>query len=354
MKTEKKKENSMLYIFSNKVPTGGPETMHQFAARLKEYGVDVSVVYFDSDKKEVPKKLRAYNIPVAEKVNDIEENIMIVPEMFTRYLYNYKRIRKCIWWLSRDLYYGYNSLEGLIRCAQRQGINKVLYPIAVPLMYIKHKIVGPYFKFGKDKNEIFHLYNCEYARTYLVNRGVYKENMMYMCGPIRAEYFDCPHRNKELLLTYNPKKNYEFTKKILDVLQKKRPDITAVGIIGMNPEEIVELLCRCSVYIDFGHFPGPERIPREAVTCYCNIVTSRYGSAGNAEDVLVPSQYKFSAKRKNIFKIIKAIEELVDNYAEHVSEYDNYREKVRNQVVLFEKNSQKFADYFGLSKVSKF
>lgn len=338
----------MLYIFSNKVPTGGPETMHQFASLLKRLGVDVSVFYFDSEKKEIPPKLKAYDIPIAKEIEDIEENMMIVPEMFTQYLYKYKRIRKCIWWLSRDLYYGYNSLEGLIRCAQRQKINKVWYPICIPLMYLKHKMVRPYFKFGKDKNEIFHLYNCEYARVYLEQKGVVETNMLYMCGPIREEYFECTPQKKEPLLTYNPKKNFEFTKKVLEKLQKERPDIKTKGIIGMTPSEIVEVLLRSSVYIDFGHFPGPERIPREAVTCYCNVITSKYGSAKNDIDVLVPSQYKFDAKKKNLNNIVKTIEELVDNYQGHVNEYNAYREKVRNQKVLFCENAKIFVDQFNL------
>lgn len=338
----------MLYIVSNKIPTGGPETLHQFAKYLKSLGVEVEMFYCDSASAEVPEKLKKYKVPIAKKIVDSNENMMIVPETFTRYLYQYEKIRKCIWWLSRDFYYGYLSLEGLVRCAQRQRISKFLFPICIPLIYIRHKITRPYFKFGKDKNEIFHLYNCEYAREYLVQHGVKEENTLYMCGPIRKEYFIQQPQNKELLVTYNPKKNFPFTKKIIKVLSKKRPDIEVIGISGMKPNEIVDLLARCSVYIDFGHFPGPERIPREAVTCYCNVITSKYGSAGNEIDVLVPDKYKFEASTRNLNKIVDTIEELVDNYKLHVREYDEYREKVRKQIEYFEEHSRKFVNLFDL------
>lgn len=339
----------MLYILSvYNFPTGGPETLHQFAKHLMDYGVEVAMIYSDSAMLEAPDKFKIYNVPVVNKVIDSPENMLIVPETLTRYLYKYKNIRKCIWWLSRDLYYGYNTLEGLLRCAQRQRIKKILLPVCIPLIYIKHKMVRPYFKFGKDKNKIFHMFNCEYVRTYLEQHGVLAENMLYMCGPIRKEYFECVPKEKEALIAYNPKKNYDFTKKILRKLENKRDDIKAVGIIGMKPEEIVDLLSRSSVYIDFGHFPGPERIPREAVTCYCNVITGMYGSAGNDVDVLVPKKYKFTASVKNIDKIICAIEELVDNYNMHVDEFDHYRKKVKGQVELFEQNSREFVKLFHL------
>ena len=119
----------------------------------------------------------------------------------------------------------------------------------------------------------------------------------------------------------------------------------------MKPEEIVELLSTASVSMDFGHFPGPERIPREAVTCGCNIVTSRYGSAANKIDVLVPERFKIKAKRANIGQIADTVEELARNYPKYVREYDAYRKKVMEQKELFVINSPKFVEDIYLKRV---
>lgn len=335
----------MLYVVSlYKDPTGGPETLHQFARQIKNHGGDVAMVYCDEDTVDVPEKFKIYEIPVVRKkdVIDTKENMIIVPEAKTAFLYQFKNIRKCIWWLSKNFYYGFNSLEGLVRCAERQKIKKIMYPVCIPLMYLKHRLTKGYFKFGKDKNEIFHMYNCEYTRLYLEEKGVKKENTMYMCGPIREEYFESTWQKREPLVAYNPKKNFEFTKEILKELNRKYPEIKTVPIKGMKPDEIVDLLSRCSVYMDFGHFPGPERIPREAVTCGCNIITSRYGSAANKIDVLVPERFKIDAKKSNIKNIVENIKKLVDNYPLYVHEYDAYRKKVANQKELFVTNSEKF------------
>ena len=45
-------ENKMLYVVSlYKDPTGGPETLHQFARQIKNHGGEVAMVYFVSIQK---------------------------------------------------------------------------------------------------------------------------------------------------------------------------------------------------------------------------------------------------------------------------------------------------------------
>jgi hypothetical protein len=337
----------MIYVFAIRTnQSGGSESLHQFASVIQKMGANVRMVYPDSTSVEIPDKFKGYNLSVASEVVDSPSNIIVVPETETKYLYKYFNVQKCIWWLSRDFYYGYCNYEGLVRSAQRHNIKKWLYPIYVPLVFLKKKFTTGYFKFGNDMNEIFHLYNCEYVREYLLQNGVEQSNMLYMCGPVRNEYFGVKTIQKEPLVTYNPKKNYIFTSKILKVLKNVRPDIKVVAIEGMKSDEIAELLNRCSVYIDFGQFPGPERIPREAVTCNCNLITSRYGSTRNDVDVPIPEQYKVEVSVRNIGKIVKLIQEMVDNYSTYVTQFDAYRKKVKEQPQLLEQNARVFLDRY--------
>lgn len=337
----------MLYVLAiRNNQSGGSESLHQFAAAVKKNGKKVAMYYPDSNETILPKKFAKYGIDVAVKVDDSERNIMVVPETETKYLMGYKKIKKCIWWLSRDFYYGYANLEGLFRSAERHNISPFLYFLYIPTVFVKKKITPGYFRFGKDTNRIYHMYNCEYARLYLEEKGVCPENTLYMCGPIRNEYFEAPFENKEAIIAYNPKKNYRFTKLVLSAIKERRSDIQLTAIEGMKPAEIVSLLSKCKVYIDFGQFPGPERIPREAVTRRCNIVTSQYGSTQNEVDVPIPHKYKIKADKKNVPRIVDQVIELIDHYEEHVDEYEAYRKKVLKQVELLEQNTKLFIEHF--------
>ena len=54
----------------------------------------------------------------------------------------------------------------------------------------------------------------------------------------------------------------------------------------MTSKEVQELLSKCKVYIDFGHFPGKDRVPREAAMCNCCIITGKYGASNFTEEKL--------------------------------------------------------------------
>jgi hypothetical protein len=338
-----------VYVLAiRKNQSGGSESLHQLASTILAYGVDVKMYYPDSEQLEIPEKFKVYGVEVAREIVDKPENVIIVPETETQFLYKYKNIRKCIWWLSRDFYYGYSTREGLMRSAERHNVNPKLYFLYIPLVYFKKKLTFGYFRFGNDKNKVFHMYNCEYARTFLSQKGISKDNMLYMCGPLRNEYFHDPKYKKENIVTYNPKKNYRFTMLLINALKQVNPDLKVIPIEGMIPAEIAELLGKAKVYIDFGQFPGPERIPREAAMMYCNIITSKFGSTMNKIDVPIPEKFKFAATEENINIIIENIVELCENHEKYVELYDIYREKVRNQRESMQLNTKKILENYSL------
>ena len=226
------------------------------------------------------------------------------------------------------------------------------YKILSPLVYLYSLIIerrGKSFKFGKDKNEIFHMYNCEYIKEYLMSNGVNEENTKYLCGPIRKEYFEENTIKKENIVIYNPKKGYKYTKKIIKYFEEKdNKNVEFIPIQGMTADEVHNLLKRAKLYMDFGHFPGPERIPREAAISNCCLITSKLGSAKNLVDVPIPSQYKFNTEELNLEEIYDKVEDIMENYTEYLDDFEAYRRKVKEQVIIFDKNIEEIFSKGGL------
>lgn len=334
-----------IYVVVPGGSSGGHETLHQLVSILNNMGKQAYAYYLVNKKNpSIPEKFSDYHIKIAKVIEDKEENILIVPEIHTDYLYRFKKIRKIIWWLSWDFYLATcdKLLRRHLKTFNKEKLNIWLSSAA---KIIVKKIIGwdRTFQFGTDKNEIFHFYNCEYVKQELISRGVKEENTMYLCGPISDIYFSQEQElEKEDIIVYNPAKGYEYTKGIIELLKLERKDILIVPICNMTPAEIVEILKRAKVYIDFGFFPGPERIPREAVTMKCNIVTSLYGSAQNDIDVMVPRNHKFDIEIIQKEVIVKEILEMLDSYEKYVEEFEPYRKKVREQRNCIKKNIEKF------------
>jgi hypothetical protein len=335
------KESKIYVACSIKSNSGGAESLHQLVNHFKLLKKQAFIYYFDllDDEKVRNNKFKEYNISYVKNIEDEKNNFIIVPETATELLYKFKNIRKAIWWLSVDFYlksaYKYKSINLL----QKYSLPTKLWPIGKLILNIK-KGANKQFEFGKDKNKYIHFYNCEYGKEFLLKNGIHKDNTIYLCGPINKDFIINSNNNmeKEDIVAYNPKKGMEFTIKIIDKLNTYNSNIRFVAIKDMSTNEVSELLRKAKVYVDFGYFPGPERIPREAVLSYCNIITSNIGSSQNDVDIPIPREFKFSLNDNNIIDICKLIINQIDNYNDFVENYNLYRLKVIDQLNTFEIN----------------
>lgn len=329
-----------IYVISaGKKNNGGGETLHQLVDAINNYGVDAYIFYADEKLDSVVKEMRKYNIKYASYVEDRDYNITICPEMYTKYIYRYKHVKKIIWFLSKDYYL-------LSRPEYRTNVLLKKYQLPFlfyPLMYV-FTLLFTYaslktFLIEKEESDLF-LYNCEYARQYIDENAKKRHISLYLCGPINDIYFKAYYGNsgfkKERIVAFNPTKATEYTYRLIDYFKIKNSNIEFIPIKNLSQTAVCNLLTHAAVYMDLGTFPGPERLPREAVLMGCNIITSNLGSTTNEKDVPIPTKYKFKMSEDNLEKISCAIIELVNNYEIHYKEYDDYREKVLRQKEAFD------------------
>ena len=323
---------------------GGGESLHQLVDACNRLGYDAYIYYFDSNRSQVLENMSIYHIKVAGKVEDNIENLLICPEMYTYPLKRFKHIRKGIWFLSLDYYlrsFPFYKTEFLLH---KWHMPRLMWPIVLLAVLIKTDATFKSFDFKKDFVKYF-LYNVEYAHQYIEGKCTYDHISQYLCGPLNDIYFmddEKRERTKERIVAYNPKKADAFIKKIEDAFSGIEPKIKFVPVKGMNQKEVKDLLSVASVYIDFGFFPGPERLPREAAMMQCNIITSNLGSASNEVDVPINPKYKFALEDDKIAEIVELIRDMVEHYDSYVREFDSYREKVVNQKECFVSNVRMF------------
>lgn len=340
----------MIYIASpGEYVTGGTETLHQFASLLKSMGEDVGMYYIDPHTMNIEERFHKYEIKVVDKIEDNKKHILIVPETKTYLLKKYRYIRKCIWWLSKDFYLSTKPVYRTRIGMKKHHCPKVLFPVAWIWMLLKGQFHFCYYNF-EDKGVYYHMYNCDYVHRYLLEQGVPEEKTLYLCGPLNRIFFEkasqLKENKRENIILYNPKKGIEFTQKLIFEINKKELDVECIPIQNLTPVQIANMMSRAKVYIDFGYFPGPERIPREAVTMGCNIITSKNGAAANDVDVPIPEKFKFENKKENIPEIIELLEDMLNNHDGYYHYYDEYREKVLGQVESFCENATAFLSHF--------
>ena len=95
-------------------------------------------------------------------------------------------------------------------------------------------------------------------------------------------------------------------------------------IRGMTRQQVIDAMRHAKLYLDFGEFPGRERMPREAALCGCCIITSKIGSAYYYDDFA--HYYKFDSKPSHIWAIVNRIHYVLEHYEECRHDFDRFRQ----------------------------
>lgn len=306
--------------------TGGPELLHQLGSCLKSMNLDVSMCYYDPEPDVLPihPQLEKYHLPfvLESEVIDSESNIMILPEILFYPLEVFRKIQFVFYWMSVD-----NYLEGII--SFMKNILKYRVTLKVPITALN----------VMNLPRVEHWVQSEYARQFLEFNRVPAEKIRFVGDYLvptfleKTESIDLNAKKDQI--AYNPKKGFGFTKKLVD----SAPDLNFIPIEKMTSEEVQDLLAQSKVYIDFGHHPGRDRIPREAAASHCVVVTGKQGAAANQIDIPIPDDFKFEDSLGNDEKIIPQIIErlrsILKNFKTEHDRQNFYRDIIAGEKEKF-------------------
>lgn len=319
------KKDSIIYVLCPAyIKTGGPELLHQLVFTLNKNGIKSYITYYNiksEDKNYTNSDFKKYvnSYKLIDEIIDINNNMVIIPETNVELIRMFKNVKKVIWWLSVDNYEIHHNFK------MRKEKNGLLSALKMKILDIlTHK--------NKDLYKAdYHLCQSYYAIDFLERKGI--NNSIYLSDYINDLYLNIKvdYSKKEDIVLYNPKKGFEFTKKLIE----KCPSINWVPIQNMTTDEVKNLLLKSKVYIDFGNHPGKDRFPRETAMCGCCVITGKRGAAKFEKDVPILKEYKFDDKDENIDKIIDKIKECLNNYNKKIKNFDNYRDFILNEKKKF-------------------
>jgi len=257
------------------------------------------------------------------KIDDSEKNILIVPEAMNLFD-KFENIRKGIWFLSVDNYY---LLKPDLQPMFQNTLPHFGFDLSKVVSYLSTRYDYRDDPFVKLAN--FYLFQSYYA----INHFSDLSPKYYLSDNINIKFFEVETdlSKKENIVVFNGNKAIPPTLKLVE----EAKDIQFVPIKNMPREEVIKLLQKAKVYIDFGHHPGKDRLPREAAILGCCVITGKRGSAKFFEDVPIPDEYKFEDKEESIPEIIDKIKDCFENYEERYKDFEYYRQFIKNEPQKF-------------------
>lgn len=316
--------------------TGGVELLHQLVDFLRDNKKDAYIVYYGKEEHIVPDEYVKYNIEIKEEqfIENNPHHIEVYTEtMCDRLIKNNRNTQKFLWWLSVDNFYSdYDKLclTDIFVWNKIMGKKSLIYRIK-RFLHGYNDFRG---KISLKKVAAYATccgYQSEYIRWHLLNNGF--KDIVPLFDYINTDYINrFLLEDKENIVLYNPSKGFEYTKQLIALA----PDIQWLALKGYTRKQLVDLLRKAKVYIDFGNHPGKDRLPRECAMNGCCIITGKRGSAAYFEDVSIPEDYKFDENVVKKEDIIKKIRWIFNNYTKAIDDLSFYRNKIVGEKEEFE------------------
>ncbi len=316
----------ILIVCPSGAVTGGPEALHQLAAHMNDLGLPAFMCYLPFKQRALAPPAYEHYKTKALPYEDAPGNLILFPEVYPMLAQNVKLAQAGVWWLSLD-----NFLE-----------RRHVWSLHDKARYLKRVIQGRR-PWGGAKNlkKLLHFSQTEHSSQYLRSCGI---QPIPLIDSINEDFLTdrflerIDHKKNSIL--YNPTKGWKVTQQLI----KAYPNWQFEPLKGLNREQLSEKLYNVKLYIDFGHHPGRDRMPREAAMHGCCLITGKLGSAGNDVDLPIPHQYKLDSQAENFVEQFGQLAgNIFENFPNHYLSFDGYRHWLQDEPRIFK---EQIKDYF--------
>ena len=304
--------------------TAGPEALHQLAFDLIRLGYPASMVYFPFDKIfDTQDPYKKYKVPVSQYKDEFGD-LLIFPEIVTTYALKARRAQAAIWWMSVNNY----------------TCNRYGNPLRDKFRYFKNLLRGlrPWRGISQLSN-LQHFAQSYYALDFLESKNIKAKLLSDPIPVYTSESYlkglepALLNANRNNIILYNPNKGI----KTIHSLMMAYPQWKFVPLKGFNREELAAKFLCSKIYMDFGHHPGKDRLPREAAIHGCCIITGTFGSASNQLDVNIPNGYKLDQNSQSfVIDFGKVVQNIFNDYVVCSAEFSRYRKIIHHEQILFD------------------
>lgn len=305
--------------------TGGPEALHQLTAHMNSLGLPAYMCYMPfSAPAKPPAAYESYQTQSAT-YEDIAGNLIIFPEVAPALALKVKHAKAALWWLSLE-----NFLE-------RRHIS----PLRDRIRYFK-RVLQRRRPWGGAINlkSLLHFSQSEHSSQYLRSCGI---KPIPLVDSIHEDFLTDKYLNridhKENIIFYNPTKGWHTTKQLIS----RYPEWKFLPLKGLNRDQLSANLYKAKLYIDFGHHPGKDRLPREAAMHGCCLITGLLGSARNDIDLPIPQHYKMDSSAPNFVEQFGMLtNDVMTNFPAHFARFKSYREGLMVEPSIFKEQLRSY------------
>ncbi|MDA8038561.1 MAG: hypothetical protein M0Z69_05255, partial [Actinomycetota bacterium] len=269
-------------------PTGGVEALYQLTDAVRRAGGEAFLTSPDDpvDLCSVPECYSMYDAPRISRGDVRADDVLVIPEIWLCRPEVRTHPRVVVWWLSVDNAF---SLPRISRFSPARAVLR--YPRK--LARAVYKAYGARDILARKVRPL-HATQSYYAASFLERHGIASVMLTdYLPDAFHEPQTDDEQEPRPYAVAYNPAKGAEYVRALIGSSDGR----LFVPLAGLDRVAVARTLAQCDIYLDLGHHPGRDRIPREAALSGCVVIVANRGAAANDVDVPLAPQYKVDLPR---------------------------------------------------------
>ena len=279
-----------ILIFCPDAVSGGPEALHQLAHVLNEQGATARMVYYGqysalhmdgdtilcgvNEESPVHASYADYHAPPLRRGIIDPDTLLVLPEGL---------IETAVGWLSTT------------------AAHLAIWWLSVDNAPLKDREPDDAWEALLFRSRIHHFYQSNYACAMLYQRGARHLSPLFDFTN-RAFVHEglgdtSPERTavaRGRAVAFYPAKAGPRGQAFMAAMAERDPSLTVIPIENMTRQEVGEALRKVCLFIDFGHSPGKDRVPREAAILGAAILVRAAGAANHFNDYPLDASFLFS------------------------------------------------------------
>jgi hypothetical protein len=193
-----------------------------------------------------------------------------------------------------------------------------------------------------DLQSVSHIAQSFYAQDFL--KRELDESALVVSDYIRRdneESLEVTNTNDKKTIAYNYAKSHLLLSRIRRRMSRT---IEFVPLVNMNSIELQNQLMRSDLYLDLGHFPGRDRLPREAISLGCPVLLARRGAARFYDDYNLEEEFRFDIVNGRLKDLEATLINLLTNKSELLEKQKKFAISVSKDKQNFDREVQQFIE----------
>jgi hypothetical protein len=142
-------------------------------------------------------------------------------------------------------------------------------------------------------------------------------------------------------VVYNPAKGEGLVRRVIG----QAPELEFVALKGYGREALFRVVAEAGCYLDLGHQPGRDRLPREASLVKTPIVVARRGAARYPDDCPLADDYLVDAT--DVASVHHALSSVTNDVEAALQNQQTYREWAASAEARFNDEVRHMLDVLG-------